>query len=55
MKFSEMPYRRVEKAVLDQISRLTERLTCASSAEEAEKIFMESEAISTEVQTMMNL
>ena len=23
MKFSEMPYRRVEKAVLDQISRLT--------------------------------
>lgn len=55
MKFSEMPYRRVEKSVLDQISRLTERLTCASSAEEAEKIFMESEAISTEVQTMMNL
>lgn len=55
MKFSEMPYRRVEKAVLDQISRLTERFTCASSAEEAEKIFMESEAISTEVQTMMNL
>lgn len=55
MKFSEMPYRRVEKAVLDQISRLTERLTCASSAEEAEKIFMESEAISTEVQTMMSL
>ena len=55
MKFSEMPYRRVEKAVLDQISRLTERLTCASSEEEAEKIFMESEAISTEVQTMMNL
>ena len=55
MKFSEMPYRRVEKTVLDQISRLTERLTCASSAEEAEKIFMESEAISTEVQTMMNL
>lgn len=55
MKFSEMSYRRVEKAVLDQISRLTERLTCASSAEEAEKIFMESEAISTEVQTMMNL
>lgn len=55
MKFSEMPYRRVEKAVLDQISRLTERLTCASFAEEAEKIFMESEAISTEVQTMMNL
>ena len=55
MKFSEMPYRRVEKAVLDQISRLTERLTYASSAEEAEKIFMESEAISTEVQTMMNL
>lgn len=55
MKFSEMPYRRVEKAVLDQNSRLTERLTCASSAEEAEKIFMESEAISTEVQTMMNL
>lgn len=50
-----MPYRRVEKAVLDQISRLTERLTCASSAEEAEKIFMESEAISTEVQTMMSL
>lgn len=55
MKFSEMPYRRVEKAVLDQISRLTDRLTCASSAEEAEKIFMESEAISTEVQTMMSL
>lgn len=55
MKFSEMPYRRVEKAVLDQISRLTERLTCASSAEEAEKIFMESESISTEVQTMMSL
>lgn len=55
MKFSEMPYRRVEKAVLDQISQLTERLTCASSAEEAEKIFMESEAISTEVQTMMSL
>lgn len=55
MKFSEMPYRRVEKTVLDQISRLTERFTCASSAEEAEKIFMESEAISTEVQTMMSL
>ena len=55
MKFSEMPYRRVEDTVLSGLDDLTERFRAAASAEEQEQIYLEAQKLWAEIQTMMSI
>ena len=55
MKFSEMPYRRVEDTALSQLDDLTARFRAASSAAEQEKVYLEAQELLMEIQTMMSI
>ena len=55
MKFSEMPYERVQDSVLSDLDGLTARFRAASSAGEQEQIYLESQELWTHVLTMQSI
>lgn len=55
MKFSEMPYERVQDSILSDLDGLTARFRAASSAGEQEQIYLESQELWTHVLTMQSI